>query len=299
MLPDLLDESGFNNLVKGRHGYLLYNRNDIVVGQSAKAYGEYFESEVDIFRRFVEPGHCVADIGANIGMHTLALARLVGEEGWVCAFEAQRVVFQCLCANVALNSLSNVDCEHLAVDEKVGSLLVEELDCTARNNFGGLSLGTSQAQRYVPSITLDDYFTGRTLDFAKVDVEGMEQSVLKGGWKTLKANKTILYLENDRVSKSPELLQYLFMLGYDVYWHLPHFFNPGNFAGESRELYSLGLVDNGGEFYDSIGFAINMLCIPKKRGLKVDWLLQAEDIEEHPLRRGPSRFHGLNPACSP
>jgi len=291
MLPDLLEGSGFNNLVKGRHGYMLYNRNDIVVGRSVQTYGEYFEAEVDVFRRFVQPGFRVADIGANIGTHTVAMARLVGQTGWVYAFEAQRMVFQALCANVAINSLINVDCEHLAVAEKTGSILVEELDCAVPNNFGGLSLGTSQANRYVPSIALDDYFHGRRLEFAKIDVEGMEQAVLMGGWKTLRANKTILYLENDRPEKSSALLECLLMLGYEAYWHLPKFFNPDNHAREPQEIHKTAFLDQEGECYGCIGFAINILCIPESLNLNVDWLPKVENPEEHPLRKGANRFH--------
>src|SRR5262245_48635407 len=134
MLPNLLPVEEHNQLVRGRHGMLLFNRNDTVVGQSVLHYGEYFDSEVEVFRQLIRPGAHVADIGANIGTHTVAMARLVGPEGWVHAFEPQRLVFQTLCANVALNSLTNVDCENAAVGEKTGSIPVEELDPHLPNN---------------------------------------------------------------------------------------------------------------------------------------------------------------------
>ena len=51
------------------------------------------------------PGFNV-DVGANIGTHTLAFARLVGERERVFAFEPQRLVAQVLAANIALNSLT-------------------------------------------------------------------------------------------------------------------------------------------------------------------------------------------------
>lgn len=291
MLPNILHEDGFNHLVQGRYGYVLSNRNDFVVGLSIRAYGEYFEEEVNVFRSFIQPGHHVADIGANIGTHTLAMARLVGTQGWVYAFEAQRTIFQTLCANMAVNSLPNVDCEHLAIDERSGSILVEESDCSAPNNFGGLSLGSSQANRSVRCVSLDEYFHGRRLDFAKLDVEGMEEACLRGGKKILRANKTILYVENDRVDKSASLLECLLTLGYEVYWHLPAFFNPDNYAKAIDRVHGFGLLDKGGEHFESIGFAINVLCVPQARNLKVEGLLKVENLEEHPLRREPSRFH--------
>ncbi len=47
-----------------------------------------FEAETTaVIERLVEPGMVVLDIGANIGSHTLRLARLVGQNGLVIAFE--------------------------------------------------------------------------------------------------------------------------------------------------------------------------------------------------------------------
>ena len=52
----ILLESGHNRLVRGRYGYVLYNKHDIVVGRMIEAYGEYFESEVSIFRQACRAG---------------------------------------------------------------------------------------------------------------------------------------------------------------------------------------------------------------------------------------------------
>ncbi|HEX2942927.1 MAG TPA: FkbM family methyltransferase, partial [Rhodopila sp.] len=262
MLKNILQNDGFNWLVPGRHGVILCNKNDIVVGRSAIYYGEYFESEVDIFRQIVQPGWHVADIGANIGTHTQALSRLVGPSGWVYAFEVQRLVFQTLCANVANNSLTNVDCERLAVDDHNGRIPVEDVDPTKAVNYGGIPLGHSHAGQYVRSTTIDDYLGGRPLHFMKVDVEGMELACLKGAQKTLSAWKTILYVENDRPEKSRELLLYLHDNDYRCYWHTPLFYNKDNFAQEEEDIYGLGFIDKDGPYFGTIGFAINILCIP-------------------------------------
>ena len=57
------------------------------------------------------------DIGANIGIHSVVLSSEVGE-GRVYSFEAQRVVFNMLVGNIALNSLENVFCYHNAVSNQ-------------------------------------------------------------------------------------------------------------------------------------------------------------------------------------
>lgn len=291
MLPNLLPVAGFNQLVHGRHGVLLFNINDTVVAQSARYYGEYFETEVAVFRHFVRPGMHVADLGANIGTHTLALARITGPTGWVYAFEAQRLVFQTLCANVALNSLGNVDCEHLAIDATDGAILVEELDPNTKTNFGGLSLGQSRANRTVRTVALDHYLNGRVLHFLKADIQGMEEACLRGARQTLMRDRTVLYLENDQPEKSESLLSYLKELDYEVWWHQPLFYNPENFAREPTNIHAVGYIDNGGPYLECIGFAINILCIPRLRNMTISGLLKADDVREHPLIRGNTRFH--------
>ena len=56
------------------------------------------------------------------------------------AFEPQRLVFQLLCANVALNSLANVICLQQAIAKEPGFINVPLLDPTMPGNFGGLSI---------------------------------------------------------------------------------------------------------------------------------------------------------------
>ena len=291
MLRNLLPTDGFNRLVAGRHGLILFNKNDTVVGQSASHYGEYFESEVDLFARLIPPGAQVADLGANIGTHTIAMARLTGPTGWVFAFEPQRLVFQTLCANVALNSLTNVECENKADTDRDGPILVEDLNPNSQVNFGGLELGTSKTNRAVAAVRLDSYLNRRQLDFLKADVQGMEEACLRGARETLKRYGTVLYIENDQPEKSPSLISCLFEMEYAVYWHLPQFFNPANFAKDPHNIHAVGYFDVGGLYLVSNGFAINLLCIPKARNLTVNGLLEVTDVLEHPLTRGPNRFH--------
>src|SRR5262245_11408475 len=108
----------FNHLSMCRYGAMLYNINDWPVGQSLDAYGGYGVGELHLFLQLICAGDTVVEVGANIGAHTVFLSRMVGETGKVYAFEPQRIVFQTLCANVALNSLTNVHCFHSAVGDR-------------------------------------------------------------------------------------------------------------------------------------------------------------------------------------
>src|SRR5262245_19659885 len=100
-----------------RHGLFAFNVNDAYIGRSLDAYGEWCEAELSVLFQVLKPGAVVVDAGANIATHTVALAKHVTSNGVVFAFEPQRLTFQLLCANVALNALVNVKCVNAAVGD--------------------------------------------------------------------------------------------------------------------------------------------------------------------------------------
>lgn len=227
---------GFNRMCQARAGLMLYNRHDMYIGRSLELYGEFSEGEVELFRQTIKPGMLAVEVGANIGAHTLALSKLVGDQGRVFAFEPQRIVYQTLCANLALNSVLNVDCRCLAVGAEAGSLFVPPLDYNATNNFGGLGLGGYASGEPTQVITLDALNLPRC-EFLKADVEGMELEVIKGAEATIRRCQPMLYIENDREEKSSALIRYIDSLEYDLYWHRPPLFNPSNFLKNPENVF--------------------------------------------------------------
>lgn len=247
-------DAPFNRLKDCRHGRMLYNVNDIYIGRSLELYGEYSEGEMEILRQVLRPGDVVMDIGANIGTHTVFFARVVGPGGAVLAFEPQRLVFQTLCANVALNSLVNVWCHNAAIGENTGTIIVPTLDPWTPNNFGGLALGMHPAGDPVPLLRADSIPLPRCR-LMKIDVEGMELPVLRGAAGIIERHKPILYVENDRAERSRELVRHIASLGYELYWHTPPLFNPSNYLRNPTNVFG-----------DTASF--NMLCV--HRSLKHD-----------------------------
>jgi FkbM family methyltransferase len=246
---DLIEFPPFNQLADCRYGRMLFNRNDRYIGKSLNLYGEYSEAEIDLFRQVVKPGSLVVEVGANIGTHTLFFARQVGLEGAVVSFEPQRVVFQSLCANMALNSVANVQCFHKAVGAEPGEILVPSLDSTREENYGGLSLEGRQHGEPTPMVTVDCLSLDRCT-LLKVDVEGMEREVLAGAAKTIEKCRPILYVENDRREKAAELVRFIDGLEYAMYWHLPPLFNPDNFLHNQTNVFGNTV-------------SINIVCIHK------------------------------------
>jgi FkbM family methyltransferase len=194
-------------------------------------------------------------MGSNVGAHTLHLARLVGKAGAVYAFEPQRVIFQLLCANVALNELFNVRTYHGALGRERGTIRVPPLDYSAEDNFGGLSLRTSGPGEDVPLWKMDGIAFPK-FQMLKIDVEGMEAEVLSGARETIVKYRPVLYVENDRKDHSEDLIRLIDELGYDMWWHLPRLYNPNNFEKNPNNVFG-GLLSS------------NLLCLPKERAEKL------------------------------
>jgi FkbM family methyltransferase len=269
-----------HNVVKQcRHGLMIYNRHDIYIGRSLELYGEYSLGECQIFEQIIRAGDVVIEVGANIGAHTLRLAQLAGPSGRVHAFEPQRIVFQTLCANLALNSITNTHCYLQGVGSTTGELPIPPIDYERPNNFGGVSFdadapsrssGADHGVEVVPLITLDHVFASLAqLRFLKIDVEGMELDVLLGGRELIKRTRPILYVENDRPAKSEPLVATLRALGYDLYWHTPLLYNPANYFGNRENVF-------GGTI------SINVFGVPSEAASRVEGFPRVESAT-HPL----------------
>lgn len=247
-----------NRTKECRHGTMVYNIHDMYIGRSLDLYGEFSEGEIDLFSQFIRPGQVIVEAGANMGAHTVWFAKRVGPQGAVLAFEPQRVIFQLLNANVALNQLTNVHAIWAALGQRAGLTVVPHLDYGKENNFGGLSLGDFQNGQPVEVRTIDRLNLPKC-HFIKVDVEGMEQEVLAGATETIAKHQPALYVENDRDDKAAKLTQFIDGLGYNMYWHTPPLFRPDNFAGNPENVFGQIL-------------SRNMLCLPKSMKQQVSGL---------------------------
>jgi FkbM family methyltransferase len=263
-------------LVRSRHGLMLANGNDTYIGQALIQYGEYGEIEAQLLARLVDRAGVVVEVGANVGAHTVPLAQrahAIGAE--MVVFEPQPFIFQNLCANLALNGITNVRAWPWACGAEAGTVWFPRQNYAQSGNFGGVSVQvdtTSPDLVPVPCVRLDDVLGDSHVSLIKLDVEGFELLALQGASQTLRRSRPTLYLENDRVDNSRALIEWLWAQEYRLWWHVCSLFNPENFRRNSENVYP-----NLASF--------NMLALPRESTVVVQGFVEATDAGYHPLRQ--------------
>lgn len=204
-------------------GTLIVNRNDFrILGQTAIGVGyqllskSSYDAEELVFLSWKlddllaqrGSGVVVVDCGANIGVHTISLATKMRSWGSVIAIEPQERLFYALCGNIALNNCTNARAIWSAVGAEVGSMQAPLPDYTKPGSFGSLELRIGETTEYigqsisyidremvpVPTITIDSLCLSR-LDLMKIDVEGMEEDVIRGAKETILRHKPLIFAE--------------------------------------------------------------------------------------------------------
>jgi FkbM family methyltransferase len=150
---------------------------------------------IRLARACLPPDGVFLDVGANVGLHTLAAARHLGQGGGaVLAFEPHPENFRALTENLRRNGLRHVTAENLGLADAPATL-------TGRGpaRGGNWSLGSrGEAAFPVRLVRLDDYLDEHPLprlDVLKIDVEGAEVRVLRGAARTLERFRPIVLFE--------------------------------------------------------------------------------------------------------
>lgn len=162
-------------------------------------YNGFEQTELSFVQRLLKPGDTFFDIGSNMGFFALYAAQITGAKGKVYAFEPTPVIYKRLTENIAENNFSNVQAENFGLSDAKGSLqlFIAEEGKDGWNSFAKEKEGQQSIQ--VPVDTLDDYVAKTNVDtakirFIKIDVEGWEIPVVKGGLKTINAHDDIILM---------------------------------------------------------------------------------------------------------
>jgi len=182
----------------------------------------------------------IFDVGANIGVCSLVFSQVKG--AMVYSFEPGTMAFDSLKMNVKNNNIQNIIPINKGLSDKTSKMLLgppsrKQHDRYLNNRFHiGLSSVHAEMKDFrskklaeeVEFTTLDDYCLDnkiRSVDYLKIDVEGHESSVIRGGIKIIKKYRPILQLEFQSFAfgiakENPlKLIDFLYSLGYKLYVH--------------------------------------------------------------------------------
>lgn len=229
-------------LTAADHGTLIVNRFDQLmvkpnagcgVGLQLLEKGSYEPDEVglllqmlDLRRRCYGDGVVAIDCGANVGVHTIEWAKHMTGWGVVLGIEAQERIFYALAGNIAINNCFNARALHAAVSSAAGTMKMPVPNYFVSGSFGSLELKKRENTEFigqpidysedkmvnVQTVSVDALNLPR-IDLIKIDVEGMELDVLKGGARSIGALHPIMLIELVKSDRNA-LRAWLENLGY-------------------------------------------------------------------------------------
>ncbi len=218
------------------------NENDAI--QKCHAAGELFDfNELKVMAEYINDGDFIVDIGANVGNHTIYLAKRFSKST-VMPFEPNQHAEKLLRANIASNTVGNVVMDGIGF----GISDVERKAMSWRggpNNLGGSKVvdlipeneRTSMHRRHIDEtgnlhevklLNGDEVLFERAPQFVKIDVEGHEFSVLRGLQQTIAAHKPVIFIEvqNEDIENFTEWLE---TNRYEQKWVDTHYAKVTNF----------------------------------------------------------------------
>jgi len=184
---------------------------------------DWFEDEIKFLRRLLQPGDRVIDIGANCGVYSLSMAHTIGAHGKVWAFEPASQTAELLRRGIAANDFKNVVLSASALADHPGTA---QLALHANHEHNELVKdGDAQNCETVELTTLDlciEHYGWMDIDFIKIDAEGAEEKLIKGGQEFFaKLSPLVMYEIKAGVNVNMHLMDTFSALGYESYRLVP------------------------------------------------------------------------------
>lgn len=195
LISRVLWKSGWCRIFKiRRRGYSL-KFLPTALSANLWVYPNEFTNDENLLRRYLRPGDTFVDVGANIGMLTLAASTLVGNGGHVFCYEAHPQTFKYLVENIEINKFDNITPRNIAASNASGHLGFSDLNSDDQN-YVSLS---ENLPLTVPAAPLDEApeLLRRKIALLKIDVEGFEKYVLEGARCVLERTDAVYFEVSD------------------------------------------------------------------------------------------------------
>jgi len=189
----------------------------------------YEVQKTDFIKQHCKEGNVVFDIGAHIGIFSYFFAKQVGSAGKVFSFEPAPLTYKMLRHTVEYNQLEDiVKTNQLAIADKAGELtfyIYSNSKISSGNSLSPINPAGTPRGITVKTTSLDDFFSSQQLsrlDFIKIDAEGAELDILKGGQQIIRRYKPYITLEiHPRVlvpadQRMQELYDIIVSFGYTI-----------------------------------------------------------------------------------
>lgn len=174
-------------------------RLDEYVQQNIFFYNYYEKNETEYWKKNIQAGYTIFDIGSNVGYYSLLASPIIGNTGRVFMFEPVGINMERAKANILLSGFSNIHCNKKAITNKKGSVNIRVAD-DSNLGMSGLSdcINESGVDEQVEGITLDEFVRENkieSVEMIKIDVEGAEPLVIQGAKTCLQKFSPILMIE--------------------------------------------------------------------------------------------------------
>jgi FkbM family methyltransferase len=179
-------------------------------------FGTYEPEQTALFERYVAAGAVVYDIGAHYGYYSLLSSVLSGANGRVFAFEPSPVNLPVLRRHISLNRCANIQVLELAVSDREGTA---HFDLGGGSGIGHLAEAGSVEVKLTRLDALAETLPPPAA--MKIDVEGAEMQVLRGGAQTIESAKPVIFLSVHSAELKRECEEFLRQRGYTLQEILP------------------------------------------------------------------------------
>lgn len=179
----------------------------------------WFEKKIDFLNAFLEPDMTAIDVGANLGVYSLPIARLVGPGGRVFAYEPGGEARALLEQSRNTNGFGNLEVLGLALSDSEREGHLGFADSSELRALGGN--GSGEPVR-ITSLDLEHAARGwSSVDFIKIDAEGEEERIIAGAKEFFARHSPLVMFEVKAGNTVNERLRRIYpSIGYSFYRQL-------------------------------------------------------------------------------